>query len=73
MGDNFIYGISCIVCYGGDCLVRRVLLGKKVLRFCFAKDRKVVCDGLCRVTSSVASDVQLCPVEVEAFDLAVNC
>ena len=54
-------------------MVRRVLLGKKVLRFCFAKDRKVVCDGLCRVTSSVASDVQLCPVEVEAFDLAVNC
>ena len=55
---------------GADCL-----LGRKVLRFCFTKGRKVVCDGLCRVTFSVvngAESVRMCPVWVEAFDLAVN-
>ena len=49
------------------------MLGKKVLRFCLVKNRKVVCDGLCRVTFSVENDVHVCAVEVEAFDLAVNC
>jgi len=57
----------------GDCL-----LGKKVLRFCSVKGRKVVCDGLCRVTFSVVNgnanaSVKVCPVWQEAFDLTVNC
>jgi hypothetical protein len=57
---------------GVDCL-----LGRRVLRLCFVKGRKVVCDGLCHVTFSVvnggAESVRMCPVWEEAFDLAVNC
>ena len=54
------------------------MLGRRVLRFCFVKGRKVVCDGLCRVTFSVVNgdanvSGHICPVWEEAFDLAVNC
>lgn len=53
------------------------MLGRKVLRFCFVKGRKVVCDGLCHVTFSVVNgngngSVHICPVWEDAFDLAVN-
>lgn len=53
------------------------MLGKKVLRFCFVKGRRVVCDGLCRVTFSVVNgdanvSGKMCSVWEEAFDLAVN-
>ena len=53
--------------------LRLGLLGRKVLRCCIVKGCKVVCDGLCRVSFSDADDVHMCPVEVEAFDLVVNC
>jgi hypothetical protein len=53
------------------------LLGRKVLRFCFVKGRKVVCAGLCRVTFSVVKGGadecgHMCPVWEETFDSAVN-
>ena len=58
------------------------MLGRKVLRFCPVKGRKVVCDGLCKVVFSVVDvsrdccsngSVHICAVWEEAFDLAVNC
>lgn len=53
------------------------MLGRKVLRFCFVKGRKVLCDGLCHVTFSVVDAradkaVHICSVWEEAFDMAVN-
>jgi hypothetical protein len=53
------------------------MLGRKVLRFCFIKGRKVVCDGLCHVTFSVvngngAESVHSCAFWEEWFDLTVN-
>lgn len=54
---------------GVDCL-----LGRKVLRFCYVKGRKVLCDGLCHVTFSVvdrsdAMAVHICALWEDAFDL----
>lgn len=54
------------------------MLGRKVLRFCFVKGRKVVCGGLCHVTFSVVSGdadvaVRICPVLEESLDRLYNC
>lgn len=49
------------------------MLGKKVLRLCPVKGRRVLCDGLCKVVFSVVDDVHICPVWEEWFDLTVNC
>jgi hypothetical protein len=67
--------MTCLICY---IVGVNYLLGRKVLRFCFVKNRKVVCDGLCHVTFSVvngngAKAVHICSLWEDAFDLAMNC
>jgi hypothetical protein len=57
-----------MVCYGGDSMVKV----EKKLRLCPVQDRKVVCDGLCKVVFD-DSACHLCPVFVKSFDLALNC
>jgi len=47
-------------------------VAEKKLRSCPLKQKKVVCDGLCKAV--LDGDVpHLCPVFVKDFDLAVNC
>jgi hypothetical protein len=74
----FYYYHMLILVFGDICLVGGVcLLGRKALRFCFVKCRRVVCDGLCHVTFSVVNGdadkcVHFCPVEEESLDLCLN-
>ena len=52
------------------------MLGKKVLRFCPVKFRRVVCDGLCTVVFSVVAGPEsfhICPVRERMLDELLNC
>ena len=52
------------------------MLGRKVLRFCPVKGRRVVCDGLCTVVFSVVSGSEafhFCLVRTEMLDRLLNC
>jgi hypothetical protein len=65
---------------GGDCL-RKVetvcSIGSKRVRYCVLQEKEVSCHGVCRgafvFESFDETQVVMCPIYVEAFDLAVNC
>jgi hypothetical protein len=82
VSKRVIYKVLSIVYYGGDCLAKNVTdvgsIGSKVVRFCVLQEEKVSCHGVCRgafvsESGSGKTEVVMCPIYVDAFDLAVNC